>query len=61
MNCKHILQNDCEWLGNVKEYVKQHGMEVDDIKIQEMLGEFSFTFGHVASSPKRQPMRNSIL
>ena len=35
-----ILQNDCEWLGNVKEYVKQHGMEVDDIKIQEMLGEF---------------------
>ena len=35
-----ILQHDCEWLGNVKEYVKQHGMEVDDIKIQEMLGEF---------------------
>ena len=35
-----LLYADNKWLGNVKEYANQHGIEVDDMKIQEMLGEF---------------------
>ena len=35
-----LLRNNDKWLGNVKEYASQHGMEVDDMKIQEMLGDF---------------------
>lgn len=35
-----ILQNDSEWLDNVKEYVNKQGMELEGKRIQEMLAEF---------------------
>ena len=35
-----ILRTDSGWLGNVREYMNKEGMEMDDMKIQEMLGEF---------------------
>ena len=31
-----LLYVDNKWLGNVKEYANQHGIEVDDMKIQDM-------------------------
>lgn len=35
-----ILQNDSEWLDNVKEYINKQGMELDSKRIHEMLAEF---------------------
>ncbi len=35
-----ILQNDREWLDNVRDYVNKQGMELEGKRIQEMLAEF---------------------
>ena len=49
-----LLYADNKWLGNVKEYANQHGIEVDDMKIQEMLGEF-FLYLRICGIQSKSP------